>query len=176
MYFYQGLPGSGLNQFIEQFKEAFIADPFHTLLIVPTARLARHISDLLTADGVISCLNTGSITTLKGFLEEFHVRTRDSRLLLSTRDTQLILNKLLKEHQSTFKILSNQVITVTASIESALLLFLNSVYSYNLDSDSYPACLGELAGAKSAELGRFKEIYEKYLAENGLIDSWSLVR
>ncbi|MDK2990249.1 MAG: hypothetical protein PWR16_1778, partial [Methanoculleus sp.] len=62
---YRQLPGEGLDAFIAEFRKAAARDPFGTVFIVPTSRLALEVARRLGEQGVPFVAD--AVTTLPGF-------------------------------------------------------------------------------------------------------------
>jgi ATP-dependent helicase/nuclease subunit B len=154
---YRQLPGEGLDAFITQFRKAATRDPFGTVFIVPTARLAREIIRRLGEEGVPVVADT--VTTLSGFARKVFFDYATSETLISGAESRLIIERLLASGR--YPLLSR-----TGAADELATLF-EVILKRKVD---YPAALGDRVTARSVEIARLLDAYRLFLDEHDLVD------
>ena len=166
---YRRLPGEGLDEVIAGFREAAAWDPGGTVLIVPTSRLADDIAHRLIAEG--TPIFGDAVTTLAGFARrvvEDHAKTES---LITPSQSRLIIADILATRAADLPLLvrgdrpGSGVVNELATLVEVLI-------TRKVD---YPAALGDLQGAKSAEIGLVLDAYLRFLDEHDLVDESTLL-
>ena len=159
---YRRLPGEGLPGFIAEFRKAAARDPFGTVFIVPTSHLAREIVRRLGEEG--APLVADAVTTLPGFARKVFEDAAGRETLLSSAESRLIIDRLLAGGDY-------PLIARAGAVDELATLF-EILITRKVD---YPAALGDLASAKSAEIGRLFAVYLRFLDEHRLLDESTLL-
>ncbi|MGE4375672.1 MAG: PD-(D/E)XK nuclease family protein, partial [Methanoculleus sp.] len=158
---YRQLPGEGLDMFIAEFRKAAARDPFGTVFIVPTSHLAREVARRLGEQGVPFVAD--AVTTLSGFARKVFLDYATSETLISEAESRLILARILAAGR--YPLLAG-----TGAVDELATLF-EVLIMRKVD---YPAALGDLASAKSAEIAALFDAYLRFLDEHGLVDENTL--
>ncbi len=158
---YRQLPGEGLDAFITQFRKAAARDPFGTILIVPTSHLAREVARRLGEQGVPFVAD--AVTTLPGLARKVFLEHATSETPISEVESRLILARILAAGR--YPLLDG-----TGAVDELATLFEVLV----MRKVDYPAALGDLASAKSAEIARLLNAYLRFLDEHDLVDESTL--
>ncbi|NLZ31084.1 MAG: PD-(D/E)XK nuclease family protein, partial [Methanomicrobiales archaeon] len=154
---YRQVPGEGLDAFIAEFRKAAARDPFGTIFIVPTSRLAREIVHRLRDEG--SPVVSSTVTTLSGFAHNVLA----TETVISGTESRLILTRLLSTGR--YPLLAG-----AGAVDELATLF-EVICMRKID---YPAALGDLATAKCAEIARLFDAYHQLLDEHDLVDESTL--
>jgi len=152
---YRQLPGEGLDMFIAEFRKAAVRDPFGTVFIVPTSHLAREVARRLGEQGVPFVAD--AVTTLSGFARKVFLDYATSETLISEAESRLILARILAAGR--YPLLAG-----TGAVDELATLF-EVLIMRKVD---YPAALGDLASAKSAEIAALFDAYLRFLDEHGV--------
>ncbi|MCK9298092.1 MAG: exodeoxyribonuclease V subunit gamma [Methanoculleus sp.] len=158
---YRQLPGEGLDTFITEFRKAAARDPFGTVFIVPTSYLAREVARRLGDGGASFVADT--VTTLPGFARKVFFEHAAAETPISAADSRLILARLLAAGR--YPLLAG-----TGAVDELATLF-DVLVMRKVD---YPAALGDLASAKSAEIAALFGAYLRFLDGHGLVDESTL--
>ena len=158
---YRQLPGEGLDMFIAEFRKAAARDPFGTVFIVPTSHLAREVARRLGEQGVPFV--TDAVTTLSGFARKVFFEHATSETPISEAESRLILARILAAGR--YPLLAG-----IGAVDELATLF-EVLIMRKVD---YPAALGDLASAKSAEIAALFDAYLRFLDEHGLVDENTL--
>ena len=95
---YRGLPGDGLDTFVEEYRTAASEDPFGTWLILPTERLVRKVTrDLVRNTGEV--IISSHICTLQNFCSGYFQEHRTSTKMLKNAESRLLLQQILHVHR-----------------------------------------------------------------------------
>ena len=159
---YRQLPGEGLDVFIAEFRKAAGRDPFGTVFIVPTSSLAREVARRLGKQG--APLVAGAVTTLPGFARKVFDDHTASEIPIPAAGTRFILARLLAAGD--YPLLSG-----AGAVDELATLF--SVLT--MRKVNYPAALGEMQSAKSAEIARLLNAYLRFLDDRRLVDESTLL-
>jgi len=159
---YPRLPGEGLDTFIAEFRDAAARDPFGTVFIVPTSHLARDVARRLGEAG--APLVADAVTTLPGLARKVFDDHATAETLVPEAGSRLIINRLLAAGD--YPLLGR-----IGAVDELATLFAVLI-TRKVD---YPAALGDLASAKSDEIGRLLNAYRRFLDENGLVDESTLL-
>lgn len=159
---YRQLPGVGLTAFVKQFRIAAARDPFGTVFIVPTAHLAREVARRLGEQGVP--LVADAVTTLPGFARRVFDDHAASETPVPAAGSRLILARLLAAGRY-------PLFDRTGAVDELATLF-DILTMRKVD---YPAALGEMQSAKSAEIAALFDAYRRFLDEHRLVDESTLV-
>jgi ATP-dependent helicase/nuclease subunit B len=158
---YRQLPGEGLDAFIVEFRKAAARDPFGTVFIVPTSRLAREVARRLGDAGVPFVAD--AVTTLPGFARKIFFEHATAETQISGTESRLILARLLAAGR--YPLLAG-----TGAVDELATLFEVLV----MRKVDYPAALGDLAGDKSAEIAALFGAYLRFLEDRVLVDGSTL--
>ncbi|HOZ42985.1 MAG TPA: exodeoxyribonuclease V subunit gamma [Methanoculleus sp.] len=158
---YRRLPGEGLDAFIAGFRKAAGHDPFGTVFIAPTASLAREVVRRLGEEGVP--LVADAVTTLAGIARKIVSEHAARETLIPAAGSRLIIARLIAGGD--YPLLSG-----AGAVDELAILF--SVLT--MRKVDYPAALGDLQGAKSAEIAALYRTYTRFLDEHRLIDESTL--
>ena len=90
---YRRLPGEGLDKVIAAFREAAARDPFGTVLIVPTSRLADDIAHCLITGG--TPIVGDAVTTLAGFAQRVFEDRAGAGSLITPSGSRIIIADIL---------------------------------------------------------------------------------
>ena len=159
---YRRLPGEGLPRFIAEFRKAAARDPFGTVFVVPTSHLAREIVRRLGKEG--SPLIADAVTTLPGLARKVFLDHTAAETLIPKIGSRLIIDRLLAAGDY-------PLIARAGAVDELATLFAVLI-TRKVD---YPAALGDLASAKSAEIGRLFAAYLRFLDEHRLVDESTLL-
>lgn len=159
---YRRLPGEGLPGFIAEFREAAARDPFGTVFVVPTSHLAREIVRRIGEEG--APLVADAITTLPGLARKVFIEHATAETLIPEAGSRLIIDRLLAAGDY-------PLIARIGAVDELATLFAVLI-TRKVD---YPAALGDLASAKSAEIGRLLNAYRRFLDEHRLVDESTLL-
>ncbi|MDD4454081.1 MAG: hypothetical protein PHI67_02040, partial [Candidatus Methanomethylophilaceae archaeon] len=159
---YRQLPGEGLDAFIAGFRKAAGRDPFGTVFIVPTSNLAREVARRLGEQG--APFVSGAVTTLPGFARKVFDDHAASETPIPAAGTRFILARLLAAGD--YPLLSG-----AGAVDELATLF--SVLT--MRKVDYPAALGEMQSAKSAEIARLLNAYLRFLDDRRLVDESTLL-
>ena len=154
------MPGEGLDAFIAGFRKAAGHDPFGTVFIAPTASLAREVVRRLGEEGVP--LVADAVTTLPGIAKKI-VSEHAAETPVPAAGSRLIIARLLAGGD--YPLLSG-----AGAVDDLAILF--SVLT--MRKVDYPAALGDMQGAKSAEIAALYRTYTRFLDEHRLIDESTL--
>lgn len=160
---YPRLPGDDLDVFITEFQQAAERDPFGTLFIVPTSHLAREVTRRLEKQGVPLVAN--AVTTIPGLARKVFDDHASNETFISETGTRLIIARILATGR--YPLLARA--GVGAVDELATLIDILITRKVN-----YPAALGNLASAKSDEIGDLYAAYLRFLEEQHLVDGSTL--
>jgi len=155
------LPGEGLDTFIAEFRKAAARDPFGTIFIVPTSYLAREVARRLGDAGASFVADT--VTTLPGLARKVFFEHAAAETPISAAESRLILARLLAAGR--YPLLAG-----TGAVDELATLF-EVLIMRKVD---YPAALGDLASAKSAEIAALFDAYCRFLDGHGLVDESTL--
>lgn len=160
---YRHIPGTHLDEFIRQFRNAAAQDPFGTVFIVPTSYLVREITHRLEEEGVP--VVASAITTLQGFARRIFEDTATVETLISDAESRLILADILAANAVRFPLLAGAgAVGELATLFSVLIM----------RKVNYPDALGDLQSAKSAEIGALFDAYLRFLEDHNLVDGSTL--
>ncbi|WP_214083897.1 PD-(D/E)XK nuclease family protein [Methanoculleus sp.] len=159
---YRQLPGEGLDAFVTQFRKAAARDPFGTVFIVPTSYLAREVARRLGEQGAPFVAD--AITTLPGFARKVFLEHATAETPIPEAESRLVLARLLAAGR--YPLLAGAgAVDELATLFSVLIM----------RKVDYPAALGDLASAKSAEIAALFAAYLRFLDEHDLVDESTLV-
>ncbi len=158
---YRQLPGVGLDAFVAEFRKAAARDPFGTVFIVPTSHLAREVARRLGEEGVPFVAD--AVTTLPGFARKVFDERATSETPLSSAESRLVLARLLAAGR--YPLLAG-----AGAVDELATLFAVLI----MRKVDYPAALGDLASAKSAEIARLFDAYLRFLDDHDLVDESTL--
>jgi len=160
---YPHIPGTQLDEFIRQFRNAAAEDPFGTVFIVPTSYLVREITHRFEEEGVP--IVASAITTLQGFARKIFEDTATVETLISDAESRLILADILAADAARFPLLAGAgAVGELATLFSVLIM----------RKVNYPDALGDLQSGKSAEIGALFDAYLRFLEDHNLIDGSTL--
>lgn len=160
---YRYTPGTHLDEFIRQFRNAAAHDPFGTVFIVPISSLVREITHRLEEEGVP--IVASMITTLQGFARKVFFDTATVETLIPDAESRLILADILAANAARFPLLAG------AGAVGELATLFSVVIMRKVD---YPDALGDLQSAKSAEIGALFDAYLRFLEDHNLVDGSTL--
>ncbi|MDN7023804.1 PD-(D/E)XK nuclease family protein [Methanoculleus sp. FWC-SCC1] len=152
-----------LDTICRQFAEAAAQDPFGTVLILPTAHLAREVVHRLDAEG--TPLVADAVTTLSGLAARIFENRATVETLISDTESRLVVAHLLAAEPGRFPLLAG-----TGAVDDLATLF-SVLVTRKVD---YPAALGDLQSAKSAEIGDLLDAYRRFLDDHALVDGSTL--
>ncbi len=166
---YTILPGQGRPFCMTRFSEAATADPFRTALLVPTKRLAGEIRDELRERGV------PFLPDLVGTPEEIarailH-RYRPAIRIIERDEARSLFLTVLKDRPAGSPLVPPDRQPGIRQADD--LGILRKVIEAR--STDYPACLGDLQGPRSTEVGAVLDAYRTLLEERGLADADSVL-
>ncbi len=166
---YTILPGQGRPFCLAQFRNAAAADPFRTALILPTKRLAGELRDELREAGV------PFLPDLVGTPEEvaraiLH-RYRPALRVIERDEARSLLLTVLKNRPAGSPLVPPDRQPGIRQADD--LGILRKVIEAR--STDYPACLGDLQGPRSTEVGAVLDTYRDLLETRGLADADSLL-
>lgn len=152
-----------------QFQNAAAADPFRTALILPTKRLAGELRDELREAGA------PFLPDLVGTPEEvaraiLH-RYRPAVRVIERDEARTIFLAVLKSRPAASPLVPpDRQPGIRQADDLAILRKVIGARSVD-----YPACLGELQGHRSAEVGAVLALYREFLADHALADADSVL-
>ncbi len=152
-----------LDAFCRQFAEAAARDPFGTVLILPTAHLAREVVGRFEAESIP--LVTDAVTTLSGLARRIFEDRATTETLISETESRLVLARILASDPGRFPLLAG-----TGAVDDLATLF-SVLITRKVD---YPGALGDLQSAKSAEIAGILDAYLRLLDKNALVDASTL--
>jgi len=152
-----------------QFTKAAVADPFRTILILPTKRLAGELRDELRETGV------PFLPDLVGTPEEVArailSRHRPAVRVIERDEARALFLAVLKSRPAGSPLMPPDRQPGIRQADD--LAVLRKVLAAR--STDYPACLGDLQGPRSTEVGAVLDAYRALLEERGLTDADSLL-
>ncbi|MFY9132378.1 MAG: PD-(D/E)XK nuclease family protein [Candidatus Methanoculleus thermohydrogenotrophicum] len=166
---YRRLPGEALDEIIAGFREAAARDPLRTVLIVPTSRLADDIVHRLLAEG--TSILGDAVTTLAGFARRVFADHAESESLITGAQSRLIIADILTARAADLPLLVRGDRPGSGVVEELATLF-EVLITRKVD---YPAALGDLQSAKSAEIAFVLDAYLRFLDEHALVDESTLL-
>lgn len=162
---YRGLPGDGLDIFIQEYSEAARDDPFGTWLILPTERLVRKVTRDLVKNPGDSILSS-HICTLQNFCSGYFQEHRTSTKMLKSAESRLLLQQILHAHRHEVPLFFIRGEPSPATLES-LQKFMRVIVQRKI---AYPSCLGDLQGEKSRQLGCVLSAYREQMLAGDFVD------
>ncbi|HDQ07185.1 MAG TPA: PD-(D/E)XK nuclease family protein [Methanoculleus sp.] len=163
------LPGQGLPVCTGRFCKAAARDPFHSVLILPTKRLAGEIRDQMRERGL------PFLPDLVGTPEEvaravLH-RYRPAIRVMERDEARSVFLAVLKERPAGSPLITPDRQPGIRQADD--LGILRKVIEARMID--YPACLAELQGQRSTEVGAVLDAYRTLLEHRRLVDSDSVL-
>jgi len=166
---YRTLPGGGADEFINNFLASAEKDPFGTVIILPTARLAREIRQKLETDG--HTIIPDNITTVSAFADSVFDSHASSKTMISDAEASVILSSILSSHADEFSLFTGN--GNPARQVNDLRILISVFVQRNV---SYPECLGSLQSEKSSQIRGIYDAYLGFLRENNLVDRYTVIK
>jgi len=156
------LPGSGLEDVINSFLEAYSKDPFGTHLVVPTSRLAKNVRRSVTKDG--SPVVKTSVLTFRELVSLLFSENIPDLIMMSDVCSQLAISSVVMSNLGMLKSICSTK-SVPAALTRELSDYCSTLIKYGIDSSS-----DKKRGSKDAELSLLYYKYLEFLKENSLAD------
>lgn len=166
---YRRPPGEGLTEFISAFRKAAALDPLGAVLIVPTSRLADDIAHRLTSEG--TPIVGDAVTTLAGFARRVFEDDAGDGSAITGAQSRIIIADILAARARDLPLLVRGGMPGSGVVNELATLF-EILITRKVD---YPAALGDLQSAKSAEIGLVFDTYLRFLDEHALVDENTLL-
>lgn len=166
---YRTLPGGGTDEFINNFLTSAEKDPFGTVIILPTARLAREIRQKLETEG--HTIIPDNITTVSAFAESVFDSHAASKTIISDAEASVILSSILSSHPDEFSLFTGN--GNPARQVNDLRILISVFVQRNV---SYPECLRSLQSEKSSQIRGIYDAYLGFLRENNLVDRYTVIK
>ncbi|MBT8508539.1 hypothetical protein AZH53_08990 [Methanomicrobiaceae archaeon CYW5] len=166
---YTILPGQGRPFCLAQFRNAAAADPFRTALILPTKRLAGELRDELRKAG--SPFLPDLVGTPEEVARAILHRYRPAVRVIERDEARTIFLAVLKGRPAASPLVPPDRQPGIRQADD-LSVLRKVIEARSVD---YPACLGELQGHRSAEVGAVLEAYREFLADHTLADADSVL-
>ncbi|MCU0632511.1 MAG: PD-(D/E)XK nuclease family protein [Methanolinea sp.] len=163
--FIRGLPGDGLEAFIDQYQSCSSDSPFDTWFILPTERLVQYVRVVLAEKNIPYI--PSRICTLESYCRNYFEENRTTTRYLSKAESKILLTQALMENKEQLPLFFSRSHPLPGTLDD-LRTFMSVVTTRKV---IFPECLLELQSDKSDQIDLIISAYRRHLGDLDLVDS-----